>query len=504
MMMKPASVHDSRIVEKDIGTIRFTTMSPQMILDLSVVHVTKEDSSSHGNAVSDGLLDPRMGPCDSRSKCHTCHQQQKDCPGHFGHIKLIRPVYNIGYFPHVFRIIRKVCRFCSLLLIHRDGAEFARYMEKEEYRNVTACTKVLAQCAVKSKNRRCSVRTIGVDGKVKLTGCGRTQPTYKMSNGYYIEVSETVMKNNLPTQSTYILKPSQAIDILSKISDQDMVLLGGDPLDSRLEWMVCTILPVPPYCMRPNNYAASKAESGDDITYKLCEILKHNNHITKMIDMKRSETEIDTQVELLQYHVATYMDNKISGVPQSVQRMGQPTKGIRQRLQRKNGRFRKNLNGKRCDNNARSVISPDPNLHLDEIGVPEVIANHLTVDEKVFDLNREKLQQTVWNGSSARNGANYVEFPKSAERANSVTINLAHVDPYSVVIEPGCIVRRHLRDGDYVLFNRQPSLHKTSMMGHRVRVMSSRTMSMNLSVTTPYNADFVCVSSLNRCIACCD
>lgn len=479
----------------EVGAIQYGTMSPSMILDQSVVHVSKEDSSLQGTAVLHSLLDPRMGPCDNRTRCQTCHQTRQLCPGHFGHALLARPLFNIGFMGHVVRILKRVCWHCSLLLVHRHTADFASYVANAGYRNIQTCSRVLAQCAV--KKRRCQVQARDpASGQAVVLGCGRAQPQLKLSNGYYIEVTHsTESARDTEGRLPALMRAADALRILSGISNEDAVLLGCSP-DSRPEWMITTVLPIPPYCTRPNTaLAGAKTESCDDLTYKLSEIIKHNNRVKKLIETRKSETEIDGQLELLQYHYATYLDNDISGVPPSVQRMGQPIKGIRQRLQRKEGRFRKNLNGKRGNFTARSVISPDPNLKIDEVAIPAAIAAHLSCDERVFGLNLQRLQQTVWRGPDQRNGANFVVYPATATR-EAITINLAHTHPTSVTIEPGCIVKRHLADGDYVLFNRQPSLHKNSMLSHRVRVMPNRTFRLNLSATTPYNADFVCVLAL--------
>lgn len=473
---------------KEIQRIQFAVLSPETILNQSVVLISKDDCSTNGVLASDGLMDPRMGPIDNKTLCHTCHQNQKLCPGHYGHIEFSRPLFNIGYMIHVIKVLRKVCYNCSLLLINRDNEEYVKHM-REGFTSVSCCQKILLECH--SKKKRCQVSRFTSDGKVETIGCGRIQPKYHLCHGWNINVifpspqEQTAFEGN-------VAKASDVASIFSKISDEDMLCLGFHPQLNRPEWMIMTCMLVPPPCMRPNTtFVVPKKEAGDDIGYKLSEIVKHHNRVKKLIENKKPKSEIDSHMDLLQYHVATYMDNKISGVPASVQRMGHPTKGIRQRLHKKEGRFRRNLCGKRGDQAGRSVISPDPNLLLNEVGVPMAIASHLTKSERVFDLNMHDMQQTVWRGPHVKDGANFVVYPSEIARGER-TINLSHVDPRSIIIEPGCIVKRHLRDGDYVLFNRQPSLHKTSIMSHRVRVMPCKTFRLNLSATTPYNADFVC------------
>ncbi|KAI8344064.1 hypothetical protein BC941DRAFT_407662, partial [Chlamydoabsidia padenii] len=160
-------------------------------------------------------------------------------------------------------------------------------------------------------------------------------------------------------------------------------------------------------------------------------------------------------------------------------------KSIRARLKGKEGRLRGNLMGKRVDFSARTVITGDPNLSLDEVGVPRSIARNLTYPEIVTSYNIDKLQALVRNGPLEHPGAKYVI------RDNGERIDLRYRQRAGEIpLQLGYRVERHIVDGDVVIFNRQPSLHKMSMMGHRIRVMPYSTFRLNLSVTSPYNADF--------------
>lgn len=179
------------------------------------------------------------------------------------------------------------------------------------------------------------------------------------------------------------------------------------------------------------------------------------------------------------------MDNDIPGLPQALQKSGRPLKSIKARLKGKEGRIRGNLMGKRVDFSARTVITPDPNLELDELGVPRSIARTLTIPTTVTPFNIAYLQRLIENGPNEHPGARYVIRPDGQR----IDLRFARREQ-SLQLQPGWIVERHISDGDLVIFNRQPSLHKMSMMGHRIRVMPYSTFRLNLSVTTPYNADF--------------
>ena len=149
------------------------------------------------------------------------------------------------------------------------------------------------------------------------------------------------------------------------------------------------------------------------------------------------------------------------------------------------GRFRGNLSGKRVDFSARTVISPDPNLRVDQVGVPEHVAKIMTYPERVNRYNLQRLQALVVNGPDVHPGANMI---RTSQRTH--TLMYGDRTKSAAALQIGDVVERHMVDDDIVLFNRQPSLHKMSIMAHRVKVMPWRTFRFNECACTPYNADF--------------
>lgn len=257
---------------------------------------------------------------------------------------------------------------------------------------------------------------------------------------------------------------------------------------ARPEWLIVTVLPVPPPPVRPSismDGTGQGIRNEDDLTYKLGDIIRANGNVKQAKNEGSPQHIINDFEQLLQYHVATYMDNDIAGTPRALQKSGRPVKAIRARLKGKEGRLRGNLMGKRVDFSARTVITGDANISLDQVGVPRSIARVLTYPETVTPYNIGRLHKLVENGPNEHPGAKYVI------RSDGTRIDLRHHKRASQInLEYGWKVERHLIDGDYIIFNRQPSLHKESMMGHRVKVMPYSTFRLNLSVTSPYNADF--------------
>ena len=279
-----------------------------------------------------------------------------------------------------------------------------------------------------------------------------------------------------------------ALRIFSLITEESLEMMGLNGDYARPEWMILQSLPVPPPPVRPSisvDGSGQGQRGEDDLTFKLGDIIRANQAVTRTeVDGTPDHIKVDL-CDLLQYHIATYMDNDIAGLDRAQHKSGRAIKSIRARLKGKEGRLRQNLMGKRVDFSARTVITGDPNLSLDEVGVPRSIARTLTYPEKVTPFNIEKLKALVSNGPTEHPGARYV-VRDSGER-----IDLRHVKGLGeFALQYGWTVERHIQDGDVILFNRQPSLHKESMMAHRVKVMPYSTFRLNLSVTTPYNADF--------------
>ena len=322
-------------------------------------------------------------------------------------------------------------------------------------------------------------------------GCGNIQPTVRRK-GLTLMGTWKAQKgddeNEGAQNETRPITPSMALNIFRRISNEDIRVMGLSNDYARPEWMIITVLPVPPPPVRPSismDGSGQGMASEDDLTFKLGDIIRANGNVRRC-EMDGSPGHVVAEFEqLLQFHVATYMDNDIAGQPQALQKSGRPVKSIRARLKGKEGRLRGNLMGKRVDFSARTVITGDPNLSLDEVGVPRSIARTLTYPETVTPYNIHRLHQLVKNGPNLHPGAKYV-IRDTGER-----IDLRHHKRAGEIsLQYGWKVERHIVDGDYIIFNRQPSLHKESMMGHRVRVMPYSTFRLNLSVTSPYNADF--------------
>lgn len=452
-----------------IRGIRFCILSPDEIRRMSVAEIFKTDTYVSTEPVVNGLFDPRMGVLDHNKVCQTCEQKNTFCPGHFGHINLAKPVFYIQFFDIVKKLLKCVCFRCSKLLINPDSEQVKAILNKK-YSRQKRWELLYKLCSVK----RC--------GQETLDGCGARQP----DKIYREPIVKIIMewKDLAEESKKQVLNAEEVLRILKRISDRDAEILGFSKKYNRPEWMICTVLPVPPPAVRPSVRTDTGQRSEDDLTHKLCDIVKSNNSLKLKIEKNASKEQVDIATQVLQYHVATFIDNKIPGINPAQQRTGRLLKSLTDRLKSKDGRIRGNLMGKRVDFSARSVITPDPNSSIDELGVPIKIAMNLTFPQIVNSHNRERLMQYVINGPDKYPGAKFI-------RKGNWTKALKNMpNRSSIVLDDNDIVDRHLIDGDFVLFNRQPSLHKYSMLCHRVKVMPYNTFRLNVCVCPCYNSDF--------------
>lgn len=519
---------------------------------MSVKEITTYHTYNNGLPVKGGLNDPALGVIDKRATCTTCKNTYgasgvNDCPGHFGHlqvscnacmscaawaahschlqvstfclamrlyisactlkrrpplldhrlhVQLESPVFHIGYLNTVYKLIQCVCINCSRVLADRNDPDFASCAKirngKKRLMAMMRLCKSKSKCLSGAQKKKSAFDDANMPQEVdavddQVSGCGVLQPKFRR-NGLKIEMEypenndEDMMGLADRKQS---LSPAQAYEVFARISDDDARLLGLDPRFARPEWLLLTVLPISPPHVRPSVALDALTRGDDDITHKYADIIKANMELSKAKKSGRTALEIEQYEALLQYHCATLIDNQLPGQPTATQRGGKALKTFRERLVGKGGRIRGNLMGKRVDFSGRTVITADPILSIHQVGVPRTIASNLTVPEVVNRWNIRKLQALVDRGPYEWPGAKYIM------RDNGARIDLRFAKTANDrSLKYGWIVERHLMDDDTVLFNRQPSLHKMSIMCHRAKVLDYSTFRLNLTCTTPYNADF--------------
>ena len=437
---------EQKPVRKRVEEIRFSLFSPEDIKKISAAKiVTPELYNIDGYPVDGGLMDLRLGAIDPGVRCRTCGGRLKECLGHPGSIDLARPIIHLKYVPLIELGLRCFCRSCGKLLVAEKDLE--RYTPSER--------------AKKAKDAK------------KCPHCGTVHEKVKLDKPTNFLIGKTR------------LFPTEIREMLAAIPNEELKKIGVNSNTCRPEWAVLTMLLVPPVTVRPSIILESGERSEDDLTHKLSDIIRANQRLWENLNAGAPEVIIEDLWDLLQFHITTFFDNSVAKIPPARHRSGQPLKTIMERIKGKEGRIRKNLAGKRVNYSGRTVISPDPYIGINEVGIPYEIAKVVTVAESVTDLNIEKLKKLIEKAEEYP-GANYVIRPDGKRKKITPDLKEEIINE----LTPGYKVERHLQDGDIVLFNRHPSLHRGSLMAHYVKVLPGRTFRLHPAVVTPYNADF--------------
>lgn len=435
---------------KKIKGIEFSVLGPEMIRKMSAVEIARPETyDKDGYPLERGLMDPHLGTISPGLRCKTCGQTMKHCPGHFGSLELVRPTIHPKFGDKLIVLLQSTCKECGRILANPD--EFNDLMKISG--DQTRCQKEVKDLVKKYKEcPHCSAPT----HKVLLD-----KPT-----NFFVDQER--------------IYPSEILEWILKIPETDKFIFGYSE-EMKPEWFIITVLPISPVAIRPSLSLENVITSEDDLTYKLLDIVRINLRLQENINAGAPQIIIEDLWDLLQYNITTYIDNETAGVPPTKQRSGKPLKSIAERLKTKKGRFRYNLIGKRVNSAARATITPSLDIKINELGVPQEVADTLTILERVTSWNIKRLKDHILEGKA--------KYLISSTKVRKI-VTEENRKELAETIEEGMSIRRTLQDGDLVIFNRQPTLHRISSLGHYVKVYPGKTFRINPMVVAPYNADF--------------
>jgi DNA-directed RNA polymerase II subunit RPB1 len=472
--------HDSSVI-KGIEAIEFGIWGNDEIAAgscMSGTHgIDKYEPYNRQEPTIGGVLDSRMG-ASSGGKCASCGFDEKHCDGHFSHIELADAIFNIGFLGPLKNVLECICLGCGHLLLQKDNKKLKGILEIKSNKNRLAKVHELA-----SKVKVCSVCGVQVS-KIKIDPNKQTS-----SIECYSEID--VIEGEDKRKQRLYLSTDIIAEILDSVPEEDCAIIGIDPKKSKLSDMIHKTFPVAPMTIRPSVKAHSKE---DGLTMQLGAIVRAN------IRMQKNKSDLNENVmkyskdnhNFLQLQVTRFFDEDFISHPKS------DNKGVnfiplyKRHKGGKDTRMRGNLMGKRSNFNARTVITADPTVGSNEISIPKKIAMNVTVEVVVTPENIDELTELVRNGSDKYPGANFV-FPTDQYNDEPPKPIFLKLRKEQVNLKYGYIVERHIRKGDPVFLNRQPSLHKHSMMAFKARIIDDPnflTFGVNLSVTKGFNADF--------------
>ncbi len=427
----------------------------------SYVNITNEGVMKGDRPMVEGIYDAHMGTTDHAWNCHTCGNRKTICPGHHGSIDLKYPVKSPMFTDELLKWLRVICYHCGQLVTEfKKGIKIrpaARLGElSKNIRNVKECQYCHAQHwhVVKDKKR----------------------PVV-----FYRTWEEN--KLNIKREEYYNHEIARVVQMISNAT----VLYMGKPLRSHPKKFILRTIKAAPNTIRPDLRRIGGARSSNSDTTSLLKtiieinaILKDevppNDQITQ--DLKDAYFNLDMVVRAM-------MRGGSSGEIKLVTNTNKPPVAIAEHFPKKTGRVRRNLMGKRVEYMIRSVITGDSRLKVFEVGIPLIHARNLEIPETVTKRNRDRLMTYFMNKTDRYPGCKRI-IKRDSNRAYRINL----LDP-NYQLQIGDIVLRDMIDGDWICFNRQPSLLFSNIAGMRVVVMQTGdTLRINPSICNYYNADF--------------
>jgi len=416
--------------------------------------------------------DPRLGPYDPFASCEQC--QEEDCPGHYGLIRFPEkyPVPNPKLLVYISRVLTCVCNDCSSLLIPREtleGKGILNYLSNERFNAITnMCENV--ECPRKKKDiseKDIQEEEEFEEGPLKICSTNpKFYPGHSKTEGWI------AYKKSEKEKDYRMMDPYKIFQILNRISDEDAALLGFLPGNHPRNMILRGQL-VTPTCSRPPFVQGADVRC-DQLTEIYNKIVRLNE--TLKIKIKSSDESEGGRCECYKDLIMAVRELMSGNNSKTYQ--NRPMMDLSKRLQGKNGLFRRLLMGKRTDYCARTVLGPDPSLKFGQIRIPQYIADRLTKKVRVFEHNRRAIQRMMEEGKIV-----YITNPKTG-------VTRRYREGNKIPIRNGMVVERKLQNGDRIMFNRQPTLHKYSLMSYEIVIGKQSTIGLHLSVTVPHNADF--------------
>ncbi|ORZ40828.1 hypothetical protein BCR44DRAFT_1423867 [Catenaria anguillulae PL171] len=414
--------------------IQFGVSSREQIVQSSEVEVMLPETfkfvdRDRQGTVPHGPLDMRLGPAEKTGICGTCGAKLVDCPGHFGHIRLVLPLFHVGYFRAIITALQNICKTCSrVMLTEADRRAYLKKLRVPTMDNMTRARTLKAINTACRKHQYCPYL-----GPLKVAHDKFRGKKVKDDHDLFVQSFQSAAQH-VPEVAAFApkvqdeLHPLRVLQLFQAITDEDVELLGMNPEFGRPEQYLWTYLPVPP--------------GGQSLS----------SVMVRHISLASCSTE---QWDFMQLTAGLYINSEMPGIPLQM--------AMAPDAKRHRG-FTQRLKGKRVDFSGRTVISPDPNMRIDQ-------------------HNIEKLRKLVATGSDEHPGANYVVEGQSGIKKSLSFPKVREITARNLRV--GDVVERHMQDGDVVLFNRQPSLHKLSIMSHFAKVMPWRTFRFNECVCTP-------------------
>lgn len=479
--------------EAMFDTIQYGILSKEDIDSLSILNISLSDIQNfyvNKKLIDDKFEHPDLGVNDFDKICPTCNHNCNDCPGHYATIDLPFYIINPIFYNDVICILNSICLSCSRLLIGcKEILSIIMKLPKNQR---------LKEIALRSKGLHCTRKFLEIKDNENIKECPKIFSEFSYRKNEMGNI-KTIKIKFLPNSKIFSdVNCDVLYKILEAIPQEDVKIMGLGSNHPR-NLLMNKILVIPPKT-RPTIADGSKVYA-DGLTKAYKEIINTISTYlisdSKKIDNKESKDLDKLDIDEFQILKDIYQSshnfslkipilNAICNLMNSSVNLGRTagktttSSSFAKKLNGKFGLLRRYMMGKRVNHTARTVVGPSPDFAVNEIGVPKFIAQNSSVRVHVNDINYSEIMKFYKDKKI-----------KSVIKTKGKQKDMRFlIDNKNQNFEKGDIIERELIDGDYVLANRNPTIHKQGMMGLKTRIVNENIFRLNLALTTPLNADF--------------
>lgn len=467
--------------------LEFVLDCEESIRSKAVVKINLASTTDHGKPKAYGLMDARMGSTDRAMLCQTCHQPH--CAGHYGMIELPFRVYLVGHLKRLVFLLRCTCGACCKPLFTREEC---KVWNTEDLKRTER---------LKFISEKCRAKTTCLE-------CQSILPDFVEDNRIFIKRIFTDYSSMEPEEAEFYKAPFTAEDafsIIEKISKETFAMMGIDITVSHPKNAIPRFILVLPPAQRPTLRLADcgKTRGEDDMTLIYQDIVRAKLEVeNKVLEFPsglahQAVYTLYCKMQLMVACIGNAGLRKLVSLPGVIDHasrgMVRILNGLQKRLSGKTGRFRSSLGANRTDFSARTVVGIDMVKNIWTLGVPKCRMKVLTQPVRVTDINIQSLQAKIMRGAHKERGANTVIQPQDGQAPRIISLVLMTDDQRCALaasLRVGWIVEKHLEEGDWVWFNRQPTLHRMNMMAFQIYPVPGLTFRLPLPCTRPFNADY--------------
>lgn len=460
-------LRESKLPQLEIDSLDYSVFTKETLNSIAVCEITNINKSRDLTNTTD---DPRLGTIDNNLLCATCEKTTDECPGHLGIITLPEEVIHPFFRLSAIKVLQSVCNTCKKLLLSEKHIIESGIIQSTGY---TRLTKISEICSA---------------DKIRCTEGCPNNPIFKpQKSGENKTVDMYCLKKVGKEERPYFYSVAKIKEIFCNISEKDVQLMGF--INNHPKNFIVNFVPVIPLSARPYVFRDGNVKQEDYLTTIYSEIvskkIEYYQNGCDVVDPKTNKVDINATEEQRKEEcikkIIFFIEHSIKNCDKVYKRSPSgDCKSINDRISGKEAIIRGHMMGKRADYTGRSVLGPNRSISFGQIGMPIEMSGRLTVPERITKYNLDYI-----NLLSDLGRIDYLCPNKGPFAGRKLKF-----DKNKHNFNIGDKVGRFSENGDIIIFNRQPTLHRQSFLGYVCNFQNKYSIGIHLSSTKGHNADF--------------